>query len=441
MLTERAMTAVLRTMSGRYARLESIGRSFDVPKADPAIRHMLYLHIPFCVVLCPFCSFHRVRYKEDRAGRYFKALRKEIQLAHDAGFRFGEVYVGGGTPTVDVPELVQTIELVRRLNPIRQVSIETNPDDLVPEKLGVLRDAGVNRLSVGVQSLDDGLLREMQRLDKYGSSDEIRERLAATQGIFDTLNVDLIFNLPHQSLDSVMRDIDILTGEIGVDQVSCYPLMGAKSTRKAMKKGMGNVDYRRERRFYEAILDRLPDSYSPSSAWCFSNGSGAIDEYITQYEDYIGLGSGAMSYYKGTLYAASFSINKYLKLVEAGYSGITRYSNFSEHDRMRYFFLMNFFGLTVNKAAIEERWSGRFARTLWLDFAAFRLLGAIRDDDENWYLTRKGMYYWVLMMREFFIAVSNFRDLMRLGISSELDPEDRDDIHVRPDPRTASEQM
>ena len=80
------------------------------------------------------------------------------------------------------------------------------------------------------------------------------------------------------------------------------------------------------------------------------------------------------------------------------------------------------------KAATEEHWDGRFAKVLWQDFAAFRLLGAIRDDGENWYLTRKGMYYWVLMMREFFIAVSNFRDLMRLGISSELDPEDHDEI-------------
>jgi coproporphyrinogen III oxidase-like Fe-S oxidoreductase len=427
MLIERAMTTILRSMSGKYAQLEKIGHVIEMPKADPSTHHMLYLHIPFCVVLCPFCSFHRVRYKEDRARRYFRALRQEIQIAHDAGFRFGEVYVGGGTPTCDVPELAETIELVRKLNPIKQVSIETNPDDLVPDELKVLKNAGVNRLSVGVQSLEDSLLDEMQRRDKYGGSDEIRERLAAAQGIFDTLNVDLIFNLPHQTIESVMRDIDILTGDIGVDQVSCYPLMGASSTRKAMKKDMGHVDYRRERRFYEAILDRLPDEYSPSSAWCFSRGSGAIDEYITQYEDYIGLGSGAMSYYKGTLYAASFSINRYLKLVEAGHSGITRYSTFSDRDRMRYFFLMNFFGLKVNKAATEAHWGGRFARTLWQDFAAFRLLGAIRDDGENWVLTRNGMYYWVLMMREFFIAVSNFRDLMRLGISSELDPEDRED--------------
>ena len=428
MLIERAMTTVLRAVSDRYARLQNVGHFFEMPPGDPSERLMLYLHIPFCVVLCPFCSFHRVRYKEDKAKRYFASLRSEIRMAHTAGFRFGEIYVGGGTPTVDAPELARTIELARSLSPVRRVSIETNPDDLVPERLQMLRDAGVNRLSVGVQSLDDRLLQEMERLDKYGGGVAIRDRLETVQGMFDTLNVDLIFNLPHQTIESMRRDIDILTRQIEVDQISCYPLMGSRSTTVAMKKDMGRVSYGREKQFYCDILDRLPASYSPSSAWCFSRGDGAIDEYITEHEDYIGLGSGAMSYLRGRLYAASFSINRYIRLIDSGHSGITRYSEFSERDRMRYYFLMKLFGLKLNKAEAEARWGGRFAKTLWKDFAAFRVMGGIRDDGENWYLTRRGMYYWVLMMREFFIAVSNFRDLMRLSIRSELDPEDRVDL-------------
>lgn len=429
MFVEGLMTAIVRRMSRKYSQLEHFGRSVQMPQGDPARQLMLYLHVPFCVVLCPFCSFHRVRFREERARRYFEGLRREIRLAHDAGFRFRAVYVGGGTPTVDIPELARTIELTRRLNPVQQVTIETNPDDLIPARLGILRDAGVSRLSVGVQSLDDTLLERMQRREKYGTGDVIRERLTAVQGMFDTLNVDLIFNLPGQRMASVRRDIDILTREIGIDQISCYPLMGVNSTRVAMQKEMGRVTYGRERKIYEEILGRLPTEYRPSSAWCFSRKPGVIDEYIIEHEDYLGLGSGAMSYYQGTLYAASFSINRYLRLVEAGHSGMTRYSAFGEYERMRYYFLMTFFGVTVSKARAEARWNGQFEKTLWRDFAAFRLIGAIADNDEHWYLTPKGMYYWVLMMREFFIAVSNFRDLMRIGIRSELDPEDLDDLN------------
>ncbi len=425
MIVEEVMTAVLRRLSKRYTHFEHLAHAVAPPAPDESRTYMLYLHVPFCQVLCPFCSFHRVEFREDKAGRYFRALRQEIELFHRSGYRFGEIYVGGGTPTVMVDELARTLDTATRLNPIRRISIETNPDDLVPGRLDPLRSAGVNRLSVGVQSLEDRLLKEMQRYDRYGSSEQIRERLAAISGMFDTLNVDMIFNLPHQTMDSMLRDLEILTGELRVDQVSCYPLMGSKTTTRAMRKSMGVVSYGRERRFYQAILENMGTGYVPSSAWCFSKSEGAIDEYIIEQDQYLGLGSGAMSYLDGQLYASSFSINRYIRLIESGHCGITRRAPFSQPDQMRYDFLMSFFGLRVAKQATEQRWNGRFASTLWKEFAAFRSVGAIRDEGDAWRLTERGMYFWVLMMREFFIAVSDFRDLMRLGIRSELDPEDR----------------
>jgi len=425
MIVEETMTAILRRMGKRYTRFEHLAHAVAPPVPDPNRTYMLYLHVPFCQVLCPFCSFHRVEFREDKATRYFKALRREIELCHDAGYRFGEIYVGGGTPTVIVDELARTLDTATRLNPIRQISVETNPDDLLPQRLEPLIAAGVNRLSVGVQSLENQLLKEMQRYDKYGSSELVQERLGQVKGMFDTLNVDMIFNLPHQQMDSMLRDLEILTEQIRVDQVSCYPLMGSKTTTRAMKKGMGLVTYGRERRFYQAILDNIGTGYVPSSAWCFSKSEGAIDEYIIEQDQYMGLGSGAMSYIDGQLFASSFSINRYIRLVESGHCGITRRAQFSERDQMRYFFLMSFFGLSVSKRDAEQRWNGRFARSMWREFAAFRAVGAIRDDGDAWRLTERGMYLWVLMMREFFIAVSDFRDLMRIGIRSELDPEDR----------------
>ncbi len=433
MFSERFLTLLLRRESARRARLDNLERLISVPEAAPDRTYMLYLHVPFCQVLCPFCSFHRVEYRETKARRYFGALRQEIRLAHEAGYRFDEVYVGGGTPTVHTGELLETLDLLRDLNPLRTVSVESNPDDLQGEKLAALRDAGVDRLSVGVQSLEDRLLKEMERYDKYGSGTQILGRLEEAKGLFRTLNVDMIFNLPHQTLDSLLNDVDRLTRDVGVDQISFYPLMGATNTRHAMLKYMGKVTYGRERHFYEAILDRMPDIYRPTSAWCFSRGNGVIDEYVVDRDDYVGLGSGAMSYLNGTLYAASFSINRYIRLVNSGYSGITRQHRFDLRDQMRYYFLMRLFGLELDQVAAEARWHGRFHRALWRDFAFFRALGAIRDTGTSWQLTRKGMYVWVLMMREFFIAVSNFRDLMRIGIRSELDPEDIPAVMARVD--------
>jgi menaquinone C8-methyltransferase len=127
------------------------------------------------------------------------------------------------------------------LSPVRTVSIETNPNHLDRETLLRYRAAGVTRLSVGVQSFDDGLLAGMERIDKYGSGEVIRQRLAAAQGIFPTLNVDMIFNLPGQTLAMLDHDLDVLR-TLGVDQISFYPLMTAPTARHKMDKSMGRAD-------------------------------------------------------------------------------------------------------------------------------------------------------------------------------------------------------
>ena len=111
---ERPLLAVLHHEYGAAMRFTE-DESAEVMPIAPAGPCQLYVHIPFCEVLCPFCSFHRVRYQDSKSHRYFRALRDEIRLYHAAGFRFSDLYVGGGTPTVDADELLETLELVRSL--------------------------------------------------------------------------------------------------------------------------------------------------------------------------------------------------------------------------------------------------------------------------------------------------------------------------------------
>jgi len=389
-----------------------------MPRSDR--QYLLYLHIPFCIVLCPFCSFHRVEFREDRATRYFQALRREIEKAGRSGFCFSELYVGGGTPTVLPDELIATVRMVRDQHPVARVSVETNPDDLENDSLPRMRDAGVNRLSVGVQSFDDKLLKEMQRYDKYGSSERIRTRLKSAKGLFDTLNVDMIFNFPHQTRDMLKTDLQILTEELGVDQISFYPLMSAKTTRKAMRKDIGEVTFDRERTFYELIAGHMQDAgYMRSSAWCFSRVPSMIDEYITEHEEYLGLGSGAFSYLDGSLYASTFSINHYLSLIDSGESGIVRRSGLSRREQMRYYLLMQLFSGSLDKAVAEQRFGGGFQRTVWAELVMLQSIGAVRNTGVQLVLTESGYYLWVMMMREFFTGVNNLRDQMRHNIARE----------------------
>jgi menaquinone C8-methyltransferase len=415
------LSRYFRYASRRYARFDDDPGVILLPTPSPDRHYLLYLHIPFCAVLCPFCSFHRVEYQEDKATRYFRALRKEIELVTDAGFRFSELYVGGGTPTVLPRELVTTINLVRSRQPVTRVSVETNPDDLEKDAVLSLRDSGVNRLSVGVQSFDDRLLKEMQRFEKYGSSQQIRRRIIAAQGHFDTLNIDMIFNFPHQTEASLGKDLQILTDDIGADQVSFYPLMSADTTSKAMSKDIGTVNYDRERLFYEMIAAHmLAAGYTRSSTWCFSRGASMVDEYIANREEYLGLGSGAFGYLDGALYASTFSINHYFSLIESGLPGLVRRSVLSRREQMRYYLLMQLFGGTLDLIAAEKRFDDHFGRDLRAEVALLKIIRAVRKSGDTLQLTERGFYLWVVMMREFFSGVNAFREQMRHQISDEL---------------------
>lgn len=399
----------------------------------PSAPCQLYVHVPFCEVLCPFCSFHRVQFREGKALSYFSALDREIRYYHERGFRFSSVYVGGGTPTVAPAALLKTLALIRSLSPVTSIAVETNPNHLREPLLSQLVDAGVSRLSVGVQSFDDGLLKQMERHDKYGSGAQIRERLSEARGRFSTLNVDMIFDLPHQTLETFERDLSILR-QLEVDQISFYPLMTASTARRRMEHTLGRRHGDRRYQFYELILDRMIPAYQPSTAWCFSRAQGntarAIDEYIVADQDYVGVGSGAFSFVDGAMYSTTFSINQYIQRIAAGQSGITQHKQLSTKERMRYDFLVRLFGLELTKDSIRRKYGAGFWWRMLPELATMRLIGATRHDSDAIRLTSRGMYYWVLMMAEFFNAVNLFRDQMRLHIREELATYEHDEIVV-----------
>jgi len=408
--------AAFRREAQRTLRLEPC-ESIASPPPTPVF---LYVHIPFCPVLCPYCSFHRVRFEEKRARRYFVALRSEIRLYHDQGYVFSGVYVGGGTPTVLPGELADTIGLIRELNPgLGEASVETNPKDLREDVLKILETMGIDRLSVGVQTFDDRLLREMVRLEKYGDRAEILDRLAAAAGRYRTLNVDMIWNLPHQTTAMLEADLDTLI-QCPANQASLYPLMTSRTAARRMAKTLGRRHRVGMREDYDRILARLGSSFVPTSAWCFTRGAKGIDEYIVGAADYIGLGSGAFSYVAGVLYATTFSLQAYVARIDRGLSGITGKRQLGERESMRYDLLVRLFGLRLEKDWVRARYEQRFERMLRPELLALKLIGAITEDERGWSLTRRGMFLWVRMMSAFFESVDEFREQMRHHIQDEL---------------------
>ena len=422
------LTAVVRQCTKSYLKLNPTDDA-RVPAPKPGQKYMLYMHVPFCERLCPYCSFNRFPFAEDRARPYFASMRKEMMMLKELGYDFESLYVGGGTPTIMIDELCDTIDLAKETFSIKEVSSETNPNHLIPAYLDKLQGR-VQRLSVGVQSFDDGLLKQMDRYDKYGSGAEILERIGEASPYFTSLNVDMIFNFPAQTEDILINDIERVV-ESGTSQTTFYPLMASPSVARQLARTVGRVDYARERTYYEIISELLAGGPDPlfehGSAWTFNKrGTGAagedamIDEYVVDYEEYPAIGSGGITYLGDNLFVNTFSVNDYNAAIAAGRMSLMGKTTFSLRDRMRYRFMMQLFGLRLDKRQFERDFGCTVEAGLPVEMAFMKASGAFdRDTRDELTLTPKGRYLMVVMMRQFFIGVNNLRDQARAALVGE----------------------
>ena len=428
MLSERLLTSVVRECTKRYLKLRPTDDA-RVPAPAPGQKYMLYMHVPFCERLCPYCSFNRFPFSEERARPYFANMRREMMMLKELGYDFESLYVGGGTPTIMIDELCDTIDLARETFSLKEVSSETNPNHLIPSYLDKLQGR-VQRLSVGVQSFDDGLLKQMDRFDKYGCGQEIMERIQEASPYFVSMNADMIFNFPAQTEDILISDIERVV-ESGASQTTFYPLMASPSVARSLARTVGPVDYRREQRFYEIICELLTGGSDPlfehGSAWTFNRrGSGAdgedamIDEYVVDYEEYPAIGSGGITYLGESLYVNTFSVKDYNAAIESGRMSLMGKTTFSKRDRMRYRFMMQLFGLRLDKVAWERDFGCTVEAGLPVEMAFMKAAGAFdRDTRDELTLTPRGRYLMVVMMRQFFIGVNNLRDQARAALTGE----------------------
>lgn len=195
--------------------------SRDVPLVAPL---GLYLHIPFCHAICDYCNFNRQLYDARRAVRYVEALEREIRVAAD-GTDADTVYFGGGTPSLleadEVSRLLAACRASFDLSADAEITIELNPESVDPQRLHGYRRAGVNRLSLGVQSFRDA---ELERLDRVHTAADARRAYVMTRAAgFDNVSLDLMMWLPGQTLADWQASVEALI-ELGPEHASLYLL-------------------------------------------------------------------------------------------------------------------------------------------------------------------------------------------------------------------------
>ncbi len=434
MLAERLLTRIVKTVAKSQLRLDPTDET-SMPPADPDRKYMLYLHVPFCQVLCPYCSFNRYPFKAEIAGPYFESMRKEMMMLKDLGYDFESLYFGGGTPTIMMDELCETIDLAKDNFSIREVAVETNPNHLTPEYLEQMKGR-IQRLSVGVQSFDNDLLKQMDRYRKYGSGEEIFERIGEAAPYFDSLNVDMIFNFPSQTEDILYADLEKIAA-CGARQTTFSPLYVSNGTMANMTAKLGAMDYDREYRYYriiDGVLAQGDDAlFDRSTLWTFTRkndpipklpGVGLIedqiDEFQTNYVDYPAIGSGSITHLGSNLYVNTFSISEYNDRIASGAMSIMGKTELPKRDLMRYRFLLDLYKLRLDKREFREVFGCSVERGLPAEMAFMRLNGAFETDNaEELTLTERGRYLVVVMYRQFLSGMNNLREQARNALDGE----------------------
>ena len=185
----------------------------------------LYIHVPFCASVCPYCDFAVTIAGEHRRAAYLDALDREIALARVHGLRFDTVYLGGGTPSSLTPDqldrILSRVKTALDLTPDATRHLEINPDDVDAATAAAWRDLGFDFVSLGVQSFDDVALGFLGR--KHRAADASRAAETLREAGFPTVSVDLIFGLPGQTVEGWRRQLETVLS-LGVHHLSCYQL-------------------------------------------------------------------------------------------------------------------------------------------------------------------------------------------------------------------------
>ena len=186
----------------------------------------LYIHIPFCLTKCPYCDFYSVAYSRSTVSEYARAVMRNLSRSARHEESFDTVYFGGGTPILAAEHIGQILSCVN-LTDGAEITVEANPCLCLPETLEALRESGVNRLSIGVQSLDEGELSSLGR--RHSAAQAEKAVLAAARAGFDDISADIMLAVPRQTRVSLSRTIARLA-ELPLTHISAYLLKIEPST-------------------------------------------------------------------------------------------------------------------------------------------------------------------------------------------------------------------
>ncbi|MPQ24555.1 radical SAM family heme chaperone HemW [Bacillus paralicheniformis] len=285
-----------------------------------------YIHIPFCEHICHYCDFNKFFIQSQPVDEYLRSLEKEMANSMEAAGQpeLKTIFIGGGTPTsLSAAQLERLLDSIHRvLKPsesLAEFAVEANPDDLSAEKLEVLKAAGVDRLSFGVQTFEDELLKKIGRV--HEQKDVLVSFERARKAGFDNISLDLMFGLPGQTIGHFASSLDTALA-LGAEHYSIYSLIVEPKTvfYNLMKKGRLHLPPQdQEAEMYELVMRKMEEAGIGQYEISNYAKKGYESKHNLTYwnnEEYFGLGAGAHGYINGERTVNAGPVKHYIDLIE-----------------------------------------------------------------------------------------------------------------------------
>ena len=349
----------------------------------------LYVHIPFCRTICAFCPYCKVRYDKERCDDYIDALLNEIQLVcrhMKIKKRVTSLYFGGGTPALAAERLGEIIRCLQRYFIITEgIGVELHPENVTPDTLRTLKEAGVTKISIGIQSFQSKFQKILGR--KSVDIGEIAKNLNAYP--FETVSMDFIFALPDQTFEDLKNDIDLAFAN-GANHIAVYPFIDFTFTESKVP-AMAKKEKRK-------LLDDITEycsakGYRRDSVWTFSNVEQAKYSSMTR-ENFLGFGCSATTLLRDRFKINTFSVEAYCKRIRENRLPTSLTIRFSERQRMVYYLFWTAYTTKVRAIDFEKFFGVSLKKAFGAELKIAKLCGFVTERDGVFTMTKKGAFYY-----------------------------------------------
>jgi coproporphyrinogen III oxidase-like Fe-S oxidoreductase len=401
-LMRRPIPQILRLLiSGKTGPFIFEPQEVVLPPKPSSIN--LYIHLPFCRHICPFCPYVKEVYDPESSTAYQQAIIRELESYRElwGKVKVESVYFGGGTPTLTPETVTGTLDWLKgnfRLG--NEIGVEVHPLNASRSLLESFKQSGVSLVSLGVQSFNDRLLKVLGRDYDSKLAKEACQR--ALEASFATTDIDLIFAIPTQTREEVRADINY-AGKLGAEQISTYPLIFFSYLpfkRQPDRAKDVLPGWREEREMLKIAVKTASEAgYQRTAVWSFGKPQSARYTTVTK-ESFVGIGVSATTMMGDYFSINTFSVPEYIRTTDKGLRPSLA-TKLDTRDKMAYWLFWRGYDLAIDNDKFKTIFDRGLPPHIQGLLSLLSLLGAAKREGNTFHLTERGAYLFHLLEKEY----------------------------------------